>query len=121
MAAPFLFMPGQHFAGLRFEEESFAMPQILVALVAITLVVLFVRYLRELSERESKEELEAEGVLKKRSFDAFRRAFPEFVRNGAVTCPKCNGRYQFFRSTCYYGLRCHACKTCGTRLYYTEA
>lgn len=97
------------------------MPQFVIALFVIALVVIFVHHLREDSDQQSQEELEAEAILKERSFDAFRRAHPQFVRNGAVRCPKCNGRYQFFRTTCYYGLRCHACKTCGTRLYYTEA
>ena len=98
------------------------MLQIAIALLAISfIVVIFIQHFREEAERPSREELEAEAILKERSFDAFRRAYPQFVRNGAVMCPKCNGRYQFFRRTCYYGLRCHACKTCGTRLYYTEA
>lgn len=101
------------------EATQLSMAELLIiAIAGLTFFAILALYFREVTDRPLVD-AEAQEVLTRRSFDVLGRAHPNLVRNGAVHCPNCNGRYQFFRRTCHYGLRCHACKSCGDILYYT--
>lgn len=59
--------------------------------------------------------------LKKWDFNWYRSEFPHLVKNGSVTCYKCNGHNigteRLLNQTF---LRGHVCRQCGTTLYYSQ-
>ena len=60
------------------------------------------------------------------TFDTYRDAFPNLVRNGRVRCCNCGGTSLWMKRTSTgwlftTQLFAHTCRTCGTELYYSPA
>jgi hypothetical protein len=81
---------------------------LLAAMSAILMALLWfvARYDPEAARRE---------FLSKNGFEAFMREFPNAVRYGRVTCPKCSSSRLWVRRGREYDAHC--CQTCG-RVHY---
>ncbi|WP_424407259.1 hypothetical protein [Pasteurella sp. PK-2025] len=60
-----------------------------------------------------------------KDFEAYRKRYPDLVKDGKVTCCNCGGNSIYImrerpNSFLFHGIMVHTCRTCGCTLYFSK-